>query len=259
MDMELAKLEVENRIGSIIMCRSEKRNALSYDMVTALKACFEEAESRDDVKVIILSGEGKAFSAGADLKFLQNLQDSTKGENLEDSNHLRELFELIYFNKKIVIALVQGHAIAGGCGLATVCDFVFAVPEARFGYTEVRIGFVPAIVMFFLIRKVGEKKAKELLLAGNLLSAQEAFEFDLINQLIPANEIEAKTYSFASELCENCSGEAMGRTKQMIGEIQSYSVREALSYAAEQNAEARATDDCKRGVGAFLNKEKISW
>src|SRR5258706_15353998 len=137
-------------------------------------AVFTEAESVAAVKVIVLGATGEAFCAGADLAYLQKLQHFSFEENLNDSRHLRDLFLKIYTLKKVVIAQVQGHALAGGCGLATVCDIVFAVPEARFGYTEVRIGFVPAIVMVFLLRKLGEQKAKQLLLGGELMAGGKA-------------------------------------------------------------------------------------
>jgi len=156
--MRLVKYTVEDRVGYISLNRPEKRNALSYEMVTELKQAFNNAEEDESCKVIILQAEGKVFCAGADLAYLQQLQNNTYEENLEDSTHLMELFKQIYTSSKIVIAKVHGHAIAGGCGLATVCDFSFTVPEAKFGYTEVKIGFIPAIVKVFLLRKIGEGK-----------------------------------------------------------------------------------------------------
>ncbi len=154
---------VADRIGYITLNRPDKRNALSFDLVKELKEAFARAEDDAAVKVIVLRANGEAFCAGADLAYLQNLQKFSHVENLADSNHLKELFLQIYILKKVVIAQVQGHALAGGCGLATVCDFSFSVPEAKFGYTEVKIGFIPAIVMVFLIRKIGEGKARHLL------------------------------------------------------------------------------------------------
>ena len=156
------------------MNRAEKRNALEYRTGSELKAAFESYESDSLVKVIVLRATGEVFCAGADLAYLQKMQGFSEKENLEDSSRLKDLLLKIYTLRKIVIAQVQGHAVAGGCGLASVCDFIVTVPEAKFGYTEVRIGFVPAIVMVFLLRKIGEARVKQMLLVGELVSAEEA-------------------------------------------------------------------------------------
>ncbi|HWA36104.1 MAG TPA: enoyl-CoA hydratase/isomerase family protein, partial [Cyclobacteriaceae bacterium] len=166
----LVEYMVADRVGYITLNRPEKRNALNQEMVSELEAAFQKASSDDSAKVIVLRARGEAFCAGADLGYLQQLQKYSYEENLADSSHLKELFFLIYTLNKVVIAEVQGAALAGGCGLAAVCDFVFTVPEAKFGYTEVKIGFIPAIVTVFLLRKIGESRAKELLLSGSLIS-----------------------------------------------------------------------------------------
>lgn len=257
--MMLIDYQVKNRIGYITLNRPEKRNALNSQMVTELKHAFSQAEHDEACKVIVLKANGQAFSAGADLGYLQELQSNTFDENYADSSHLKELFEQIYWHKKVVIAQVEGHAIAGGCGLATVCDFVFSVPNAKFGYTEAKIGFVPAIVMFFLLRKINEKNAKELLLTGKLLSAREAVNIDLINEMVVASEISNYVKLFAAKMVANCSADSLALTKQMIANIQSMEGKEALDYAAKSNAKARESADCKRGISSFLNKEKITW
>ena len=257
--MNFTKVKVENRIGYIILNRPDKRNALNYDFVAELKEAFTQLESNDEAKVIVLQAEGKAFCAGADLGYIQQLQKNTYEENLEDSMHLKELFRMIYTYPKVVIAQIQGHALAGGCGLATVCDFSYTVPEAKFGYTEVKIGFIPAIVKVFLLRKVGEGKAKELLLSGRLYNAEQAMNFGLVNEVVDADKLEQHVYDFAQELIQNNSGQSMQFTKQMIAEVQSKGLDEGLQYAAEQNAMARNSEDCKKGIAAFLNKETPSW
>jgi len=257
--MEYIQYEVKNRIGYITLNRPDKRNALSYDVVTELKEAFTEAEQDNDVKVIVLRANGKAFCAGADLAYIQQLQKNTFEENLEDSNHLRELFQQIYTMGKVVIAQIQGHAIAGGCGLATVCDFGFTVPDAKFGYTEVRIGFIPAIVKVFLLRKIGEMKAKELLLTGELIEAEKAKAYDLVNQIVPGEELEQTVNDFAEMLIKKNSGQSMALTKQMIANVQAMDVEEGLNYAAEMNAKARGTEDCQKGIASFLDKKPIEW
>lgn len=211
------------------------------------------------MKVIILKAEGETFCAGADLAYLQQLQHFTFEENLADSNQLKELFLKIYTLKKVVIAQVQGHALAGGCGLATVCDFVFAVPDAKFGYTEVKIGFIPALVAVFLIRKIGEQRARQLLLSGDLIRAEEAYSLGLITKVIEAQDLEPTVIKFATRLIQTNSGQSMQSTKQLIAQVQALPLAEALSQAARMNAQARGTEDCKRGIAAFLNKQEIKW
>lgn len=258
-DLKLVSYEIKERIAYISLNRPDKRNAFNEDLVNELKIAFQDAEKNDLVKIVVLGGKGKAFSAGADLGYIQSLQQNSYEENLADSNNLKELYQRIYEFKKIVIAKVEGHAIAGGAGLATVCDFTFAVPEALFGYTEVKIGFIPAIVMVFLIRKIGEAKAKELLLTGKLVSADEAKALGLINQVVSAETIENTVHSFAMEIAESTSGQSIANTKEMINKLSIMSLDEAFNYAAEMNAKGRENADCKRGIQAFLNKEKIKW
>jgi len=257
--MKLVEYSVKDRIGIITLNRPEKRNALSHQLVTDLMEAFANAEKAEQVKVIILKANGEAFCAGADLTYLQQLQKFSYEENLQDSTHLKELFLKIYTHPKVVIAQVQGHALAGGCGLATVCDFTYAVPQAKFGYTEVKIGFIPAIVTVFLLRKIGEAKSKELLLGGELISAEQAAQMGLINKVVSVEKLEQEVLEAARKLVEGNSAQSMKLTKQMIAHVQSEPLEEALNYAAEMNARARATGDCKRGIAAFLNKEKLDW
>jgi methylglutaconyl-CoA hydratase len=246
-------------IYEITLNRPDKRNALNSEFVSELKQAFADANEDERIRVVILKANGKAFSAGADLAYLQQLQQNTYEENLQDSTHLMELFKLMYYHKKIIIAQVEGHAIAGGCGLATVCDFVFSVPEAKFGYTEVKIGFIPAIVMFFLIRKIGEARSRELLLTGKLIDAGYASNIGIVNEVIEAVTVEAAVFDFATKLSSETSPQAIALTRKMLADIQTMDADAALHYAASQNATARSTEDCKKGIRSFLNKEDIIW
>jgi methylglutaconyl-CoA hydratase len=257
--MSLVTYTKENRIGYITLNRPEKRNALSSELVTSLKEKFSLAESDEDVKVVVLKANGESFCAGADLAYLQALQKFSFEENVADSTQLKDLFLQIYQLKKVVIANVQGHALAGGCGLASVCDFVFAVPEAKFGYTEVKIGFVPAIVLVFLVRKIGEQKAKQLLLSGALFQGEDAVRMGLVNFLCPKDKLDQSVNDFAKHLTESNSGQSMMVTKKMIDEVQSMTLAQALTYACTTNANARATEDCKKGIAAFLEKRELKW
>ena len=255
--MSLVLYSVADQTASITLNRPEKRNALSPELVTELKAAFNKAEQDVAVKIVVLKANGESFCAGADLGYLQQLQNFSFEENLADSNHLKELFLKIYTLNKVVIAQVQGHALAGGCGLAAVCDFTFSVPEAKFGYTEVRIGFIPALVSVFLIRKLGEQKARHLLLTGEIIKAEAALALGLITEVIPATELENHVKGFTQNLIKQNSAQSMHLTKHLINEVQNRTLEEALSFAANQNAKARATEDCKKGIAAFLNKQDI--
>jgi len=251
--------EIRDRIGYVTLNRPEKRNALNAEMVKELKAALQSMISDENAKVIVLRAEGKVFCSGADLGYLQSLQNFTYEENLEDSRNLKDLFQMIYTAPKVIIAQIQGHALAGGCGLATVCDFSYSVKEAKFGYTEVKIGFIPAIVKVFLLRKIGEGKAKELLLEADLLEAGKAKEFGLINKVVEEGKLEQEVYDLAQKLINQNSGQSMALTKEMIANVQEKSLEEGLEYAAMMNAKARGTSDCQKGIAAFLNKEKIDW
>jgi len=252
--------EIKDRLAYITINRTEKRNALNEEVVLELLQALKDAENNHSVKVIILTGAGNTFCAGADLEYLKKLQGNSYEENLKDSMQLMELYKTIYTLSKIVIAQVNGHAIAGGCGLVTVCDFAFSVADANYGYTETRIGFIPAIVMTFLVRKIGEARAKELLLTGNVINAQHALTDGLINYIVEdETELTKKVYEFAQELCVNNSAQSIATTKKMLADIQNMSLSESLTYGAEMNAKARGSEDCKKGIDAFLNKKILKW
>ncbi len=252
-------IHVADRIGFITLNRPDKRNALSPELISGLITAFEELKASEQVKVVILQAEGKAFCAGADLAYLQSLQGFTYEENLEDSRRLKSLFDLIYNFPKIVIASIQGHALAGGCGLVTVCDFAFSVPEALFGYTEVAIGFVPALVSVFLKDQIGGAKTQELLLSGELISSSKAAELGLITEVIGSDFLTQKVREFALKLIEKNSSFSMSETKNLLRELNRAEREKSLEYAAELNARARAHEDCKKGIAAFLQKTKPEW
>jgi methylglutaconyl-CoA hydratase len=257
--MEFITLEIENRIATITLNRPEKRNALNTFVVSELLDAFQKIETDESAKVVVLKANGEAFCAGADLSYLQQLQKNTFEENLEDSRHLKKLFETIYNFPKVVIAQVEGAALAGGCGLANVCDFCYATPESKFGFTEVKIGFIPAIVSVFLLRKIGEAKAKDLLLTGNIIAAQEAENCGLITKIVEKESINDFVKDKCNQLILQTSSQSLALTKHLISTVQHLNIEDALEYAAKQNANARATNDCKKGIASFLNKEKLIW
>ena len=256
---DLITYEVEGKVATITMHRPEKRNALSAGMVTGLRAAFGRAADDAGVRVIVLTGAGRVFSAGADLAALKALQTATPMDNLADSAHLSGLFAEIYGHPKPVIAKVNGHAIAGGCGLAAVCDFAIAADGARFGFTEVRIGFVPAIVMVFILRKLGETAARDLFLRGHLVTAEEAVRVGLITRAVEEGELDSVVATVASEIATETSPSAIQLTKQMLAQVPGMGFGEALHYAAQMNALARGTVDCRDGIAAFLQKTPPPW
>ena len=248
----------EDRIAYITLNRP-KAQRLERRRGSRAKAGLRARRNDEACKVVVLRAAGDVFCAGADLAYIQELQGYGYTDNLDDSTHLMQLFHQVYTLKKVVIGQVQGHAIAGGCGLAAICDITFAVPAAKFGYTEVKIGFLPAIVSVFLLRKIGEARTKQLLLSGDVVSAQTALDFGLINFLVPVDELAATVRTYAQRLCRENSGQSMEVTKEMLAALPEMALEEALRYAAQRNAELRGSDDCRRGIGAFLSKEKISW
>lgn len=251
--------KVENRIATITLNRPEKRNALNESVVSALSEAFARAEVDSEAKVIVLKANGKVFCAGADLEYLKQLQQNSFRDNLKDSLNLKSLFLQIYRHPKLVIAQVHGHAIAGGCGLVSVCDFVYTVPEAGFGYTEVKIGFLPAIVMKFLLLKIGEGRAKELLLSGEWINADKAMEIGLVNKVVDAKVLENEVRSFALNICNENSAQSIKNTKEMMANMHGMNLDDALDYAVKKNAEARSTEDFQRGITAFLEKKPLVW
>lgn len=257
--MELVRYTLRHNVCTITMNRPDKRNALNPELIAALRDAFARAEADDQAKVIVLVAEGEAFCAGADLAYLQRMQAFSYEENLNDSMQLRDLFWQIFTHSKVVVAQVQGPALAGGCGLVTVCDFSFAAGSARFGYTEVKIGFVPALVMSFLVRKIGEGRARQLLLTGTVIDAREAYRMGLINCVSEKSMLSQDVGAFATSLIQANSFEAMKTTKKLLAQMQSLTLEASLALATQANARARETADCKRGISAFLNKEKIDW
>lgn len=247
------------RTAFIVLDRAEKRNALNETMVSELREAFRQAAADEQVKVVVLKALGKVFSAGADLQYLEQLQRNTAEENLADSKNLMDLFKQIYAHPKLVIAQVQGHAIAGGCGLATVCDLCYAVPEAKFGYSEVTIGFIPALVSVFLVRKIGEGPARELLLTGRRIEASEAVSIGLINGLMAPDQIDQQVGEKALFLAAHTSPAAVALTKQLLWASGGLNLDDSLSLAATMNAEARQTADCRHGIRAFLEKKEVTW
>lgn len=251
--------ETNDRIATITLNRPEKRNALNAELIDELLKAFELAMD-EKIRCIILTGTGNSFCAGADLEYIQNLSNLNSYENYLDAEKLAQLYLKIFTHPKLTIAMVNGYALAGGCGLASVCDFVIASKEnAKFGYTEPKIGFIPSIVMTFLIRRISSGKARELLLSGNIIDAEEAVKIGLANYSIPDAELRNFTLKLAENLIIETSSESIKFVKEMLSNIYSMGLQQAIEYAKAMNSISRLTQDCKKGINAFLKKEKIKW
>ena len=256
---ELLAYQVEASVATLTLQRPERRNALDGALVEALAATLRQAAGDDAVRVVVLTGQGDAFSAGADLAALQAMQAAAPADNLADAERLAALFEQIYLLPKPVIARVNGAAVGGGCGLAAVCDISVAATSARLGFPEVRLGFVPAVVAVFVLRKLGEAAARDLLLRGALVKAETAAAMGLVTRAVPDDALDEAVTSLARELATEPAGTAVALTKRLLAHVPGMGLQEALAYAAQLNAFARGTDDCRAGVAAFLEKTDPPW
>ena len=249
----MIKFEIRDEIGILTMNRPEKRNAFHPELVKQMKTKLKEIKEDKSTKILIITGEGKSFCAGADLEYLNQLKDYSTLENEKDSRELAELFLMIYNFPKPVIAAVNGAAIAGGCGLASVCDIIVADKEnSKFGYSEVKIGFIPALVSTFCIRKVGEGMARQLLLSGDIIEAKRAYEIGFVNYL--SISVLTDALNVASRLKTN-SSKSMEMTKDLVRKVTGLSVEDAVEYCIGMNAISRTTEDFKKGLNNFLTKK----
>lgn len=257
MPLQTLELAFDTGIATIIFNRPEKRNALSFQMIGEVLTTLDEIED-SEARVAIFTGAGKAFCAGMDLDELKSLTGKTHAENVEDSRRMAKLFRRLYDFPKPTIAAVNGAAIAGGTGIATMCDFTFAAPEAKFGYTEVRIGFVPAIVSSVLVWQVGHKIARDLLLTGRVFDADEAHRIGLVNEVVPSDSLMKRSRELAGKLIEN-SPSSVRLTKKLINSFISQALDDQMQQAIEENAAIRQTSDFREGVSSFLEKRKPRW
>src|SRR5215471_4077190 len=226
-------------------------------MIDETLAALDDIE-KSEALVAIFTGAGKAFCAGMDLDELQSLIGKTQEQNIADSRHMAQFFRRIYEFSRPTIAAVNGAAIAGGTGIATMCDFTIAVPEAKFGYTEVRIGFVPALVSSFLVLQVGHKIARDLLLTGRLFDAAEAHRYGLVNEIVAPEELLPRARRLAEQLAEN-SPSSLRLTKKLINGFIRQQLDEQIAQAVEDNARIRTTGDFREGITAFLEKRRPHW
>jgi methylglutaconyl-CoA hydratase len=251
------KLDIDGGVATITLNRPEKRNAITRQMIDDLQGALSEVENGPAL-VAILPGAGKAFCAGMDLDGLSALSQQSTEENLAETRRMAGIFRRLWAFPKLLIAAVNGAAIAGGCGFATLCDFTLAAPEATFGYTEVRIGFLPAIVSVFLRRQVGEKVTRDLLLTGRIITAEEAHRLGLVTEVVPAEKLSERAREIAAALLAN-SPSSLLRTKYLLRRYEESYVDRELEWAIAENGASRSTADFREGLAAFLEKRKPAW
>jgi len=250
-------LAYEGPLAFITLNRPDKRNAISYELIDDLLKALHEVE-KSSALILVLTGAGKAFCSGMDLDNLRAITSRTHEENVDDSEQMAKMFRCLYEFPKVTIAAVNGPAIAGGCGLATLCDITIASTEAKFGYTEVRIGFIPAIVSAFLLRQVGEKQARELLLTGRIIGPDEAYRLGLVTEVVAPEQLLQRTREIAADLLHNSPASLLA-TKRLLRTYSAAQLDGQLSQAVQENARIRTTDDFREGVSSFLEKRKPHW
>ena len=260
----MSEFVIEERRGPIVVLTlndPERANPLSQEMMTGLIASVEATAADSAIRAVILTGVGRHFSAGADLEALERIATGgNEGANRADVEMLNRLFEVLLGHSKLTVAAVHGAAVAGGCGLATACDLVVAEPGARFAYTEVRIGFLAAVVSTFLTRRVPGHVARRMLLDPEMLDGKRAVEIGLADELAPEGEAVQTAVALARSVCAKASPSALAATKALLNETVGRGWRDALETAAEANARQRTDPECARGVRTFLDtKTTPNW
>jgi methylglutaconyl-CoA hydratase len=250
-------LEFNGEIAKITLNRPDKRNAINGQMIAELQTALDTIE-KSHSRVALVTGAGKAFSAGMDLDMLAAITKQSPAENQEDARRIAKLLRRLWSFPRPTISVVHGAAYAGGCGIATLCDFTLAAPEAKFGYTEVKIGFLPAIVSVFLTRQVGDKRSRDLLLTGRIIDAAEAKEFGMVTAVIPSEQLDERALALAKDLIE-ASPSSLTRAKHLLTSAAAAGIDHDLERAILENARIRCTPDFKEGIASFLEKRKPVW
>ena len=250
-------LDYGGPLATVTLNRPDKRNAISYELIDDILRALQEVE-KSAAQIFILTGAGKAFCSGMDLDNLRSITGRTAEQNRADSETMARLFRTLYEFPKVTIAAVNGAAVAGGCGLATLCDFTLASSEATFGYTEVRIGFVPAIVSTFLLRQVGEKHTRDLLLTGRIIDAEAAFRIGLANEVVAPDKLLERARELAASLLQNSPASLLA-TKRLLRRYSTAELDEQIATAVDENAHIRTTSDFREGVSSFLEKRNPLW
>lgn len=252
------KYEKDGRIGRVTFNRPEIHNAFNGTVITEMSSLFSELEKDDDLRVILLTGAGKSFCAGADLNWMREVVNQSFEENLAESNALADLFYQIYTFKRPVIGRINGAAIGGGTGFVAVCDIAIAARSAKFSFSEVKIGVVPACIGPYVIRKMGEGKARELFITGERMKAMRAFEVGLVNKVVDDDHLDREVDELLKVILTS-GPEAVAMAKKLVSEVPLMTPDQFKLFTAEMIARLRISDEGQEGMDAFLNKRKPNW
>ncbi len=253
------KIVITESIAEIVLNSPENKNALNPELLTELKWALKKINTIPSIRCIVMSSSCDVFSAGADLKHLEEINNNSFNDNLLDSISLMELFRTILNSGKITICKINGAAIAGGFGLATSCDYIFGTPNSKFAYTETKIGFIPAIVSTFVNQRISNPIARDILLSGKLLNSDEAIKLNILHELIKEAHLNDFVTDFATKIAKTTSSNSIKITKKLIQLNLNNKINEALINACFSNADCRSSNDFKKGVNSFLTKTKLEW
>ena len=256
---QFIEYNVVERVGIITLNRPEKENALNDVMIIELRDAIIGAENDPMVKVLLINGKGKHFCVGYETEYLEKVRMYNLEQNMADATSLAQLYFAIYRSTKVVIAQVQGKALAEGAGLVSVCDFAYAGNDLEIGFTEVTEGFIPALAITFLLRKIGETRTKEMILSGKTIDAETAERYDLVNHIVDNSQLNQTVKEFTKHLCEKTSAASLQLLKKMVADIHDFPLENGVKFAGRMSAYARVSDASRRGIDARLDGKEINW
>ena len=258
MGFSTVKYEIDDRVARVTFNRPEIHNAFNATVITEMQQVFNEIEKDDDIRVVVLTGAGKSFCAGADLNWMRSVVNQSFEENLAESNALAELFHNMYSCKRPIIGRINGAAIGGGTGFVAVCDIAITARSAVFSFSEVKIGVVPACIGPYVVKKIGEGKTRELFITGERMNAERAHEVGLVNRVVDDDQLDSEVDKLIKFILSS-GPEAVAMAKKLIGEVPAMTPEQFKPYTAEMIARLRISDEGQEGMDAFLNKRKPRW
>lgn len=258
MNFETLKYQKDGPVGRVTFNRPKVHNAFNATLITEMASLFAELAEDEDLRVVILTGEGKSFCAGADLNWMRQVVEQSFDENLAESNALADLFDQIYRFKRPIVGRINGAAIGGGTGFVAVCDIAVAASTAKFSFSEVKIGVVPACIGPYVIKKMGEGKARELFITGERMDAERALQVGLVNKVVDPDRLDSEIDQLIQSLLSS-GPEAVAMAKRLVSEVPAMSSEEFKPYTAEMIARLRISKEGQEGMDAFLNKRKPNW
>jgi len=256
--LKTVEYTVHNAIARVTLNRPEVHNAFNDVMIKELNVVFDDIEKNQDIRVVVLTGKGKSFCAGADLNWMKRVKDYSYDDNLKGSLKLADMFYKIYTSPKPTIAQVNGTAIGGGTGLVAVCDIAIAADRAKFSFSEVKLGLIPACISPYVMKKCGEGKCREFFLTGERLTAERAHAAGLVNMVAPLDELDNVVDELVKRLLSS-GPEAITKCKELLSNVAEMSLEEAKKYTAEVIAKMRISNEGQEGMAAFLEKRKPKW